>query len=249
MRCLFAVLSVAVLAACAGPVPDSAKGVGFEDYDRYLSEKQQRDAALRNGTQSVVPPARVSDAPPPRALTPEQQTASAAVAAVRGTPGRTTPGQAPRGESVPAGIQNTSPNAAPVPDLNNPSISDEQDFQAVSSRQSIESDAARRQAQSAQYKVIAPTAVPNRPGSTVPTPIEFALRTNHPVGQKVYRRSPFGAGKSASVCASYRSAELAQDAFLKAGGPSKDKLGVDPDGDGYACGWNPATYRGLVNKG
>lgn len=243
MRRVLAAVSVALVAACAGPVPDSAQGVGFDDYDRYLAEKQARDAALQSGqstAQTIAPPTAQPSSP----QTPEQQTASAAVAAVQGTPG-----QAVRGESVPAGIQNTSPNAAPAPDLNNPSISDEQDFQAVSSRQSIESDAARRQAQSAQYKVIEPKALPSRPGGKVPTPIEFALQTSHPVGQKVYRRSPFGAGKAASACAAYRSDELAQDAFLKAGGPSKDKLGIDPDGDGYACGWNPATYRGLVSKG
>lgn len=237
MRGVFAVLSVAVVAACAGPVPDSAKGVGFDNYDTYLAEKQARDAELRSARGTL--PAQTA----PVATTPEQQTADAAVAAVRGN---RVPGQAARGESVPAGIQNTSPNA---PTTNNPLISDEQDFNAVSSRQSIESDAARRQAQSAQYKVIEPTAVPNRPGSVGTTPIEFALKTNHPVGQKVYRRSPFGANKVAQNCAAYSSAELAQDAFLKAGGPSKDKLGIDPDGDGYACGWNPGKYRGLVNKG
>ncbi|PTX54139.1 hypothetical protein C8N43_2946 [Litoreibacter ponti] len=243
MRGVFAVFSVAVIAACTTPVPDSAKGVGFENYDSYLAERQAREAELRRGTTAAgTAPATVAP-PTGTAPTEAEQTASAAVAAVRGTDGRPA-----RGESVPAGIQNTSPNAALQPDLDNPSISDEQDFQAVSSRQSIESDAARRQAQSAQYKVIEPTAVPRRPGAKTPTPIEFALETRHPVGQKVYRRSPFGAGKAAQACASYGSSELAQDAFLKAGGPSKDKLGVDPDGDGYACGWNPAKYRSLVRN-
>lgn len=234
MRGLCAVMVLAGMAACAPSVPDSGAGVGFDDYGTYLSEKQARDAELRaqqSGQQTVAP------------RTPAQQTASDAVAAVRGSSG-----QPARGESVPAGIQNTSPNA-PVPDLDNPSISDEQDFQAVSSRQSIESDAERRRAQSAQYKVIAPTALPSRPGGGAPTPVEFALQTSHPVGQKVYRRSVFSASKAAKACAGYSSVELAQDAFLKAGGPKNDKLGVDPDGDGYACGWNPGKYRALVNKG
>jgi len=240
MRGVIAVLSVAVLAACAGPVPDSAKGVGFEDYDRYLAEKQARDAELRASRSAGTSAPAATTA----ATTPAQQTANDAVAAVRGT--NAPSGQAARGESVPAGIRNTSPNA---PVTNNAGISDEQDFNAVSSRQSIESDAARRQAQSAQYKVIEPTAVPRRPGGGAQTPIEFALATNHPLGQKVYRRSPFGANKAAANCAAYSSAELAQDAFLKAGGPDKDRLGLDPDGDGYACGWNPAKFRGLVNSG
>ena len=236
MRGLYAVFVLAGLVACGPTVPDSGAGVGFDDYDTYLSQKQARDAELRaqrSGRQKTAP----------KPVTPEQQTASDAVAAVRGPSG-----QQARGESVPAGIQNTSPNA-PVPDLNNPSISDEQDFQAVSSRQSIESDAERRKAQSAQYQVIAPKAVPSRPGGGAPTPVEFALQTSHPVGQKVYRRSVFSASTAAKACAGFSSVELAQDAFLKAGGPQKDKLGVDPDGDGYACGWNPAKFRGLVNKG
>ncbi|MEM7471556.1 MAG: hypothetical protein AAF340_09415 [Pseudomonadota bacterium] len=130
----------------------------------------------------------------------------------------------------------------------NPGISDEQDFNAVSQRQTIASDAARRRQQQGQYQVVTPEAVPSRPGSTVPTPIEFALLVSHPVGQKTYSRSPFGRAKVAANCARYGSGELAQDAFLKAGGPDKDKLKLDPDGDGYACGWNPAKYRALVQR-
>ena len=28
-----------------------------------------------------------------------------------------------------------------------------------------------------------------------------------------------------------------------------DKLGVDPDGDGYACGWSPVKYRTIAKRG
>ena len=235
MRGLCAVLILVGLTACGPTVPDSGDGVGFDDYDSYLSQKQTRDAELRAQRSGQQP------ATPETSTTTEQQTANDAVAAVRKSSGKPV-----RGESVPTGIQNTSPN---TPDLNNPSISDEQDFQAVSGRQSIESDAERRRAQSAQYQVIAPKAVPTRPGRGVQTPVEFALKTSHPVGQKVYRRSVFSSSKAAKACGKYRSVELAQDAFLKAGGPQKDKLGVDPDGDGYACGWNPGKYRSVANKG
>ncbi|MEP3347939.1 MAG: hypothetical protein ABJN34_02920 [Litoreibacter sp.] len=243
MRSLFAVLVVAGVAACSPTVPDSGTGVGFDNYDTYLSQQQARDAELRaqNGGRQSIAPASTDVPTNGNATTAAQQTANDAVAAVRSPSG-----QIARGESVPAGIENTSPNA---PNLNNPSISDEQDFQAVSSRQSIESDAERRLAQSAEYQVIAPKAVPNRPGSRIQTPIQFALATSHPIGQKVYRRSVFSASKAQKACASYSSSELAQDAFLKAGGPQKDKLGVDPDGDGYACGWNPGKYRGVANRG
>ncbi len=245
MRLLLPLMAVAGLVACSPPVPDSGAGVGFENYDRYLADRQARDRALANSPaqqparQAVLPPARTAPAQtaqaapaavPPRSAA--EQTAAEAVAAIRQSP-------APGTQVARAPVQT-------APQTNNAGISDEQDFQAVSSRQSIESDAQRRAQQSAQYEVVQPTAVPRRPGSTTPTPIEFAVQVSHPRGQKVYRRSPFGAGKVAENCRAYASADLAQDAFLKAGGPDRDKLKLDPDGDGYACAWDPAKYRRLV---
>jgi hypothetical protein len=29
---------------------------------------------------------------------------------------------------------------------------------------------------------------------------------------------------------------------LARGGPDKDPRGLDPDGDGFACGWDPAPF-------
>lgn len=49
--------------------------------------------------------------------------------------------------------------------------------------------------------------------------------------------------QAAQACAGYASAAAAQTAFLKAGGPAADPLGMDPDGDGLVCGWAPAPYR------
>lgn len=228
MRIVFPLLAVLGVAACAPPVPDSAAGVGFENYDTYIAQKQARDRQLAAGG----PRSAQTAAAQPIAAQPQteaQATAAAAVAAVR-------PAGAPLNE-VPA-----------TPRTNAAGISDEQDFGAVSARQSIESDAQRRASQSAQYQVVQPTAVLSRPGGGAPTPIEFAVQVSHPVGQKTYTRSPFGAGKAQANCAAYLTADLAQDAFLKAGGPNKDKLKIDPDGDGYACGWNPAKYRQLVRN-
>ncbi len=227
MRITLIALAVTTLAACSPPVPDSAAGVGFNNYDNYIAEKRARDAQLRTGTTQVAAPIAPPSAGP---QTEAQATAAAAVAAIQ-----------------PTGVQTASAQPA-LPRSNNEAISDEQDFGAVSARQSIESDAQRRAAQSAQYQVVQPTAVPTRPSGTAPTPIEFALEVTHPVGQKVYSRSLFGSNKPSPNCARYPSAEQAQDAFLKAGGPTKDKLKLDPDGDGYACGWNPAKYRQLVRS-
>ncbi len=41
MKYLFPVLGVLALVACAPPVPDSASGVGFEDYGSYQSRLAQ----------------------------------------------------------------------------------------------------------------------------------------------------------------------------------------------------------------
>ena len=71
----------------------------------------------------------------------------------------------------------------------------------------------------------------------------FALSTSHAVGQPLYRRVGARLRNSDRACADFASDSLAQEAFLEAGGPDRDRLGVDPDGDGYACGWDPAAFR------
>lgn len=217
MRAMSSCVICVILMACDPPVPDdTSAGVGFGDYDSYLEQRRARERELSG----INAPAVTT---PQTGASDAQQVAAAAVAAI-GRTGADAMVSAPR----------------------NPGISDEQDFNAVSQRQSIASDAARRQRQQGQFEAVAPTAVPERPGATTPTPIEFALQVSHPVGQKMYRRSPFGRAQVAANCARYASSDIAQDVFLKAGGPARDRLKLDPDGDGYACGWNPAKYRAIV---
>lgn len=141
-----------------------------------------------------------------------------------------------------AAAEVAGPASGPAP-IDNPSISDEQDFDAVSSRETIESDAERLRAQRDAYQVIEPTALPDRAGDG-PNVVAFALSTQHAVGQKVYRRTAFpSANRYQKNCGQFLSADLAQEAFLAAGGPERDKLGMDPDGDGFACDWDPSPYR------
>lgn len=150
------------------------------------------------------------------------------------------------GDETPPVTGKTQTATAPL-NLNNPDISDEQDFGAVSSRESIESDAERLTAQKNAYQVIAPTALPTRSGGSGATVVEFALSTTNAVGQTIYRRSNALAGNRFDRnCAKYTSADRAQEAFLKAGGPKRDPKGLDPDGDGFACYWDPAPYRFAV---
>ncbi|MCA8867758.1 MAG: hypothetical protein KDA67_03845 [Rhodobacteraceae bacterium] len=128
----------------------------------------------------------------------------------------------------------------------NPTISDTQDFDAVTERLTIEDDKAILAAQREKFKEIEPTALPTRNGKTVNV-VEYALKTTNNVGEKLYSRlNPLGATIAKRNCARYRQADDAQLAFLESGGPKRDSKNLDPDGDGFACGWSPDTYRNLV---
>ena len=128
---------------------------------------------------------------------------------------------------------------------NNPGISDSQDFEAVSARETIESDAEKLRRQREQYEFADPKPVPKRSGRA--NIAEFALSTTHSVGEKRYSRSTFGGVISRVSCGRYSTDDDAQQAFLEAGGPERDRLGLDPDGDGFACSWSPEVFRRMVN--
>lgn len=137
---------------------------------------------------------------------------------------------------------------APRPTQNNSGISDEQDFSAVTGRESIESDRERLRAQGDSYQVIQPTALPTRSGgSSGPSIVDYALSTSNQRGQSVYKRSgAFAQSRFDKNCAKFGSSDLAQIEFLKSGGPKSDRKGIDPDGDGFACYWDPAPFRRAV---
>ncbi|MCY4289958.1 MAG: hypothetical protein OXC63_15400 [Aestuariivita sp.] len=152
-----------------------------------------------------------------------------------------------------SGSDNTTVEASPANPppklLDNASISDENDFTAVSERETIASDAERIARNQSQYQVVLPTDVPERSQSTTPNIVEFALQTNNEIGDQIYSR--FGSQlrpQSERRCASYASSDLAQLDFLSRGGPQSDTLGIDPDGDGFACSWDPKPYRAAVRN-
>jgi hypothetical protein len=96
------------------------------------------------------------------------------------------------------------------------------------------------------YEVVAPAPLPTRPASSGPSVVGFALDTTHPVGTTVYSRPNASAERAARACDRYASGDLAQAAFLRTGGPQTDSQGVDPDGDGYACDWDPTPFRNAI---
>lgn len=134
-------------------------------------------------------------------------------------------------------------------DRDNPSISQEQDFEAVSAERGIEADAERIRLAREQRQEIAPTPL-ERPDDIGPNIFAYALETARPVGST----GAYGRGLRASAeraqgkCAGYSSPDLAQEAFLEAGGPERDRLGLDPDGDGNACGWDPSVVRDAIRQ-
>lgn len=71
----------------------------------------------------------------------------------------------------------------------------------------------------------------------------FAKSNTHAPGAAAYGRSFSSPERAERACARYASADQAQTAFLAAGGPQQDPKGMDPDGDGYVCGWDPAAFR------
>lgn len=238
MRVKVAVMAAAIVAGCSPQVPDSGAGVGFNDYNSYVRGAQP-------APQGVAPAAPAAGFDPAAASAAiDRATGAAPAPAPLPAPaaGIATDDR-PRG-NAPAGIQETTSEMGQTA---NGTVSDEQDFEAVSARETIESDKARIERNRAQYQVDQPTALPQRTGESGPNIVQFALSTSHPPGTQMYARSKMGFTNPDRACAKFSSPDLAQEAFLAAGGPEKDRKGLDPDGDGYACAWDPLPFRTALN--
>lgn len=126
-------------------------------------------------------------------------------------------------------------------------ISNEQDFKAVGAQRSIEADAARMAQNRSQYTVTQPEALPVRQGDDGPNIVHYAVSTSNPVGARAYGRGLRASDKRMGrKCGNFASSDLAQAAFLERGGPNRDPMGLDPDGDGFACMWDPEPFRKAV---
>ncbi|MBZ4690872.1 MAG: hypothetical protein JG765_2123 [Cereibacter sp.] len=240
MRAPLAVLLASSLAACAPPAPQSGAELG--SYGSYM---QSREAQLSG--QSSQPGAPLGAPPAPVFSTEAIGSAinnaeggnfSSATATPYAAPLEANSGVRPRG-NAPMGIREEMGEMQP----NHVGISDENDFAAVSARETIQSDAERIAQNRAQYQVIPPTPLPQRSGTEGPNIVQFALSTSHAPGTPMYRRSSLRLTNPGAACAGFASPDLAQEAFLASGGPTRDRKGLDPDGDGYACGWDPRPFR------
>jgi hypothetical protein len=227
------------MAACTPTTSDTGTGVGFQDYNSYIRGAAPAPSA---GPVVVVPPSGGFD-PAAAAAAIDRASGTAPLPPAGAAPAAgpavvTDSSDRPRG-GAPAGIKEESGEVSP----NNTGISDEQDFGAVSARETIESDAERIARNRAEYVVVQPKELPQRPGDTGPNIVEFALATTHAPGVQLYKRSGIGARSQSSACGKYTSPDKAQQDFLAKGGPDRDRMGVDPDGDGFACSWDPRPFR------
>jgi hypothetical protein len=244
------------LAACAPTVPDSGSGVGFQDYGSYI---RGAEPAPLPPPPTVLPPgtvpgvqagfdptaaaAAIDRADGRLPAQPVAQQPLSALGAAPLAPASTDPLDPNRARgNAPAGIAEQSGELLG----NNGGISDEQDFAAVSARETIESDKARIEQNRAQYVVVQPSQLPTRPGETGPNIVEYALATTHAPGVQLHSRRSIVQRDPAIACAKFGSPDLAQQEFLARGGPDRDRLGLDPDGDGYACTWDPRPFRNAL---
>ncbi len=256
MRKFLPVLSLVALAACQSPVPnDSASAVGFGSYSDYRQQREAELAAARNQQmQTVQGPAQ--DGAVPYASVPSSGAPSANELMQAGIgQGQLTPDE-PMTAMLPAGSP-AIPDVPPVTPLvpqqaavpaepeSHTRISDEQDFAAVSSRESIESDKARMEQNKAQYQQIQPTELPERTGAAGAAVdlVQYALNAPNRKGETIYPRSRISISNSERNCARYDTPEAAQQAFMRSGGPQRDSKNLDPDGDGFACHWDPSPFQ------
>lgn len=84
------------------------------------------------------------------------------------------------------------------------------------------------------------------PPPLIPRVAAFAIRTTHQPGERQWRRNPLRADGQ-SICTQFPTRDQAQDRFLADGGPERDPNGMDPDGDGFVCGFDPAALRASAN--
>ncbi|GHF65971.1 hypothetical protein [Seohaeicola zhoushanensis] len=266
MRALLILFTAGALGACAPDVPDSG-------FDAMRSRELARAEANSPGNGLFIPPTAVSgETLPPAAgtgavvespsdtliaapaggqplsdaeLAAETAAALAASSANSGVPPvNASPANPPPAiAAAPAAVPAQAPATVPAPVEGHAGLSRENDFGAVSNSRSIEGDAEQIARNREQYQQIAPTALPTRDGSTGPNIVTYALETTNERGTALYKRSMIIPGRAQRACAGYPSPDQAQIAFLAAGGPERDRHGLDPDGDGFACSWNPAPFR------
>lgn len=220
---IFAPMLLAVLGACSTTAPND--GEAYLDKttpDPAALERKSEEDRLKQAETGTVTVELPVDTAPEKAVAPTGDT------------------------TVTVDLSGTAATDVGKTPTSDGSISKSQDFQVVKANETIASDAAKLEELKSNYEIVQPETAPTR-GSDINL-AKYALAQSNPVGQKIYTRFSIGSKRVKRKCAVFISDDEAQTAFLKNGGPQKDRRGIDPDGDGYACGWSPAVYRALIGQ-
>jgi hypothetical protein len=230
------------LAACAPSVPP--QGAGFSDFGTY---QRNREAQL---TGTLPPPTGFDPARVGAAIDAADRPVGAPLNAI--TPGAPVPlgsstgavigadpfdPNRPRG-NAPIGITETMSEMG-----GNVGISDEQDFTAVAPARDHRKRCAAHRAQ--------PGAVSGG-GTHCPAGAVGQHGAEHRGICAEPRRTPLASrcttARASGSTRRKRPARAIARLTLRrrpscAGGPRRDPLGLDPDGDGFACAWDPTPFR------
>ncbi|MCC5986996.1 MAG: hypothetical protein JJT95_04890 [Pararhodobacter sp.] len=221
------------LAACADGVAPQGQGrgvsagtaIGGGDYQRYL---RTREDAARSGVPYSVPPEHTraqgaGGAPLAAPMAPRPQASSTAASAAASTPATAASGG------------------------RDSAIADQQRYDPDSPRPAAATRPAPGQGESGPVPLV---RVADASAAEGPNIVAYALRTSHPVGTERYpRRNPLRWQLWERNCLQFTDQNAAQEAFLAAGGPERDRQNLDPVGDGYACWWDPEPIRRAVRAG
>ncbi|MCC5956692.1 MAG: hypothetical protein JJU07_11365 [Natronohydrobacter sp.] len=257
--------SITLLVACDTSAPYSnvidttGRGVGFSDYAQYLRAQEELSRIRRaEATQARGVQSAPQGAPQFAPQTAQPASAPAtigqqAVAAVRGTP-QAAPQSFPVAQQQPAALP-PAPVAQPQAPVQTAALNSAPQSNAPAPRAAGVSEQAftpQPFGTPQQNRLVERDFVPQvrvseaelMQGTGGPNLFVYALSTQHNVGEARYNRShPLRWRRWEAACAQYPSQDLAQEAFLAAGGPVNDPNHLDPDGDGFACWWDPAPFR------
>ncbi len=146
-------------------------------------------------------------------------------------------------------LQSTTGNTLDVPGTDD-SLLDENgrldlSLETLEQQSKDKAEAAKKLAAAREQRVVVETEDSPQKGTLVNI-ASFARSTVNKIGQSVYTRPSYHALNHWTECAILNNDDNAQRFFLKNGGPKMDPKNLDPDGDGFACTWDPSIYRQLA---
>ncbi|WGT52210.1 hypothetical protein [Thioclava nitratireducens] len=224
---------VLALSGCISSIPDSGP-------------EARREAELRG--QPIVPPSAQSVLPTDNGSTNPDAPGAPLNATGTATPGTTNALSAPTIDAGGTIGDNPSTSSSDSSDNSGAAIGADAMAALQETDASNNTAGSSTMASSPNFDTTASSSAPaqntiSNQDSSGPNLAAYALSVSNRPGDSVYKRSGIKLTSSSKACAKYVSADQAQRAFLSAGGPQKDRLNLDPDGDGFACDWDPTPFQ------